>query len=49
MITQNLTTIGGDLNLAGNKYWSENSLPVLEYVGGNLIISDTNFRELPVN
>lgn len=49
MITPNLITLGGDLNLAGNKYWSENSFPVLEYVGGNLIISDNNFKKLPVN
>ncbi|MBX2976235.1 MAG: hypothetical protein KF721_08870 [Ignavibacteriaceae bacterium] len=46
-IAPNLKTIGGDLHFAGNKDMSEKSFPMLEYVGGNLIIVNASFTKLP--
>jgi hypothetical protein len=49
MILQGLKNIGGDLNCAGNKELNENSFPSLEFIGGDIILSNANFATLPPN
>jgi len=46
---QGLKNIGGDLNCAGNKEMNENCFPALEFIGGDIILSNANFTKLPPN
>ena len=47
MILKSLKHLGGGLNCSGNKKLNENSFPILEIIGGDIILSGSNFIQLP--